>query len=53
MVALGEQDAALVNDRFSTDEDPSTRLHRRAAVIPLAVAEAAVSVLVSAETAFR
>jgi formiminotetrahydrofolate cyclodeaminase len=53
LVALGERDAALVDDLFGTDEDPSTRLQRRAAGIPLAVAEASVGVLADAETASR
>jgi formiminotetrahydrofolate cyclodeaminase len=53
LVALGERDAALVDDLFGTDGDPSTRLQRRAAGIPLAVAEASVGVLTDAETAVR
>jgi formiminotetrahydrofolate cyclodeaminase len=53
LVALGEQDAALVDDLFGTDEEPSTRLQRRAAGIPLAVAEASLGVLTDAGRASR
>ena len=53
LLALGEQDAGLVDDLFGDDEEPSRRLQRRAAGIPLAVSEAAASVLIDAETAHR
>jgi formiminotetrahydrofolate cyclodeaminase len=53
LVALGERDAALVDDLFGTDGDPSTRLQRRAAGIPLTIVEASVGVLTDAETAVR
>ncbi|MBB6646315.1 cyclodeaminase/cyclohydrolase family protein [Halobellus ruber] len=53
LLALGGQDAAVVEEVFGDGEAPSTRLRRRAAGIPLAVAEAAVAVLTDAETAHR
>ena len=53
LLALGAQDAGLVDDLFGDDEEPSRRLQRRAAGIPLAVSEAAASVLIDAETAYR
>lgn len=51
LVALGNRDAALVDDVFGDGREPSARLHRRAAGIPLAVAEAAAGVLTDAGTA--
>ena len=53
LVALGGQDAALVDDLFGTDEEPSMRLQRRAAGIPLAVAEAGLGILADAKMASR
>ena len=53
LLALGEQDTALVDDLFDDDGEPSIRLQRRAAGVPLAVSEAAASVLADAETAHR
>ena len=53
LLALGDQDATLVGDLFGGGREPSARLRRRAAGIPLAVSEAAVSVLSDAETAHR
>ncbi|GGJ02804.1 hypothetical protein GCM10008995_10750 [Halobellus salinus] len=53
LLALGAQDAGLVDDLFGDDEEASIRLQRRAAGIPLAVSEAAASVLTDAETAHR
>jgi formiminotetrahydrofolate cyclodeaminase len=52
LLALGDQDATLVDELFGGGE-PSTRLQRRAAGIPLAVSEAAVRVLTDAETVHR
>ena len=53
LLALGGRDAAVVEELFGDGEAPSTRIRRRAAGIPLAVAEAAVAVLTDAETAHR
>jgi len=53
LLALGTQDAALVDDLFGDGGEPSQRLQRRAAGIPLAVAEAAVGVVTDAETAHQ
>lgn len=53
LLALGGRDAALVEDLFGADGSSSTRLRRRAAGIPLAVAEAGVDVLADAETVHR
>ena len=52
LVALGNQDAELVEAVFGDGGAPSTRLRRRAAGIPLAVSEAALGVLTDAETAY-
>lgn len=53
LLALGDADAALVDDLFGDGGEASARLRRRAAGIPLAVAEAALSVLTDAETVHR
>ena len=53
LLALGEQDAALVEKVFGDGEVPSTRLQRRAAGIPLAVSETALGVVTDAETVHR
>ena len=52
LVALGNQDAELVEALFGDGGAPSARLRRRAAGIPLAVSEAALGVLTDAETAY-
>jgi len=53
LLALGGKDATLVDELFGDEGTPSTRLQRRAAGIPLAIAEEAVAVLTDAETACR
>lgn len=53
LLALGDRDAALVDGLFGDGGEPSTRLRRRAAGIPLAVSETALDVLVDAGAAHR
>jgi len=53
LLALGEQDAGLVEEVFGDGEAPSARLQRRAAGIPLAVSETALGVVTDAETVHR
>ena len=53
LLALADRDGAVVEELFGADGAPSTRVERRAVGIPLAVAEAALEVLIDAETVFR
>ena len=53
LLALADRDGAVVEKLFGADSASSTRVQRRAAGIPLAVSEAALDVLLDAETLFR
>jgi formiminotetrahydrofolate cyclodeaminase len=53
LLALADRDGAVVEELFGADRQSSTRVKRRAAGIPLAVSEAALEVLLDAETVFR
>jgi formiminotetrahydrofolate cyclodeaminase len=53
LLALADRDGAVVEELFGADRHSSTRVERRAAGIPLAVSEAALEVLLDAETVFR
>lgn len=53
LLALGEQDGRVVDALFGDDGEPSARLRRRAAGVPLAVSESALRVLIDAETVHR
>lgn len=53
LLALADRDGAVVEKLFGADSASSTRVKRRAAGIPLAVSEAALDVLLDAETVFR
>lgn len=53
LLALADRDRAVVEKLFGADSTSSTRVKRRAAGIPLAVSEAALDVLLDAETLFR
>lgn len=53
LLALADRDGAVVEELFGADRQSSTRVKRRAAGIPLAVSEAALEVLLDAETVYR
>jgi len=53
LLALADRDGAVVEKLFGADGAASARVERRAAGIPLAVSEAALEVLLDAETVFR
>lgn len=52
LLSLADRDAAVVEELFGADGASSTRLERRAAGVPLSVAEASLGVLTDAEVVF-